>query len=736
MYRAMKLTVLACVAVAAAAAGAAHGAMVVQRWGKYRYTQHKEVEFQSGAAGTTMTVDLSAIPKGAAVCRARLVFTAGDGYEVSAGDQDLRLVEPYCLWFDATEAARAWVREGKGKGVLTIRRANGFRPENAYLEIAYLLSADRQAAEGELKEKPPQVTELKPFHRDGQTFLTWKELEDLAEGKEDVTWGEMAEKVRAANPMVGIIPKWPQREIRYSVYRHDEPITPANIGQAEFIHDVMQGSVYAEDAIATGRQGEQGPVYLMSGQVLRRVMLEKDKFLPPGTAYHWVTARDAGKGIASSAGGQAYYAVLASINGVENTTDIGPPNAVGPVAEKVVPPRPLLVAETVTKLRSPEGAAYHEQWYSWWCLPPLSAYPRRYDVAVGFCPQTMEKPAALAITREAWNYPIRMPRPEPRKDVVLAHTMDLPIAFRMGPNDSHYSLKSFRQGKWRLWPMRRQEALIEWMTERFGIDPNRITVGMGAWGMAEIERPDLYAMIHGYGQPEVTKGFQCWNRAQGVWGPPSTYAGRPAEEDPFLRSDYSSYVLARPERETPFFLMYAIRSAHLTEMGWPALPRFWAAMIESRHPFVYDWRAKHRPTFRRDCSVPAFGNCSLDGNPGNGDLRQGQTFDTPINSWLSWDSESIVDGPARWEITVLLDEAAPLPECTVDLTPRRVQNFRAKGGEEFTFTNALLPQESKGAASAGKAVQSGNALADRWGLVTIKGLRVTTARHRVVIAKR
>ncbi|KKK69448.1 hypothetical protein LCGC14_2933940, partial [marine sediment metagenome] len=189
------------------------------------------------------------------------------------------------------------------------------------------------------------MTGVKAFHRSGQTFLTWKEIEDIAEGNEDVSWGDMVKKVATCNPMVGIVPKWPKREIRYSIYRHSQPITPTNIGQAEFIHDAMQGSVYAEDRIARGRKGEHGPVYLKSGQVLRRVMLEKGKFLSPGTGYHWVTAPRSGK---------AYYAVLTSVNGVENTTQITAANAVGPLDEKVAQPTPMLVAEKITDLRRPK----------------------------------------------------------------------------------------------------------------------------------------------------------------------------------------------------------------------------------------------------------------------------------------------------------------------------------------------------------------------------------------------
>jgi len=380
---------------------------------------------------------------------------------------------------------------------MTIRGNRRLKADQVYLEIAF---------DGTCEEPPRQVTEVKAFHHHGQTFLTWKEIEDIAEGNEDATWGEMVKKVAACNPMVGITPKWPRREIRYSVYRSSEPITAENVCEATFVHDVMQGSVYEEDSIARGRRGEHGPVYLKSGQVLRRVMLAKGEFLPPGTGYYWLNVPKAGK---------AYYAVLTSVNGVENTRDIGPSNTAGPVAEEVCPPVPMLVAETEKKERRAGNNTWVERWYSWWCTAPLSAYPRRYDVAVAFCKEKLAEAAPVTISRESWNYPIRMPGPSARPDIVLCHTLDFPIGFRMGPTDNHYNLKDFRQSKWRPWPMRRQEALLKWLGGQYSIDPDRVEVSMGAWGMMEIERPDLYACIHGWGQPGVTEGFQCWNRARG-----------------------------------------------------------------------------------------------------------------------------------------------------------------------------------------------------------------------------
>jgi hypothetical protein len=705
-------------------AGVADADVVVERWGAYRYVQHKTVRFDQADGGTKMVADLSALPKGAAVFRARLVFIGGEGYEVSykAGGKDvpLELVPPYDLWFDATDAVRSQLRAGRAVELL-IAQPSRIRPENTFLEVAY---------EGKLADPPEQATGLKITYHPGQCLITWREIWDIAGGKENITWGEMVKRIRTCTPL-GIVPKDEGREIRYRIYRHTESITPAKLGKAELIHEVMPGSVYIDERVARGKVGEQGPTFLKKDQGLVRVTLAPGKTLPPGTGFRAHTVTRAGK---------AWYAVVTAVNGIENTTDLSDQNVVGPIEQTVTTPRPVLYAEKVSDVRRHKGAKYYQQWYSWWLTEPLSPYPKRYDVVLDYCPATMAKPAPLTITRgHAWiTRPEPPRRPSPRKGIVLSPSSDSPNAFWMGIPDSFYSLKSREQGKWRPWPQRRAEFLIQWVKSRFPVDENRIVGSIGCWGMMEIERPDLYAYIHGWGLPEVTKGFQAYNRAT-LWGPPHIYADRPNEHNPWVRQDYSRYVLADPKKETPFFQMHMGWGAHFSEMGWPSLPRFYRAMMTARRPFVVHWKVRDgRPAIRRDRTVPAFGNCSLDDMPGNGDPHHGTAYGAQINGYLTWDADSTVDTRDHWEMTVRLDGSAPLDVCSVDLTPRRCQKFRAKPGDTFAWTNTVLPAESGKDAKAGpgKVVGSGTVKADRWGLVTVRELQVGKTGSRVHIERK
>jgi hypothetical protein len=164
-------------------------------------------------------------------------------------------------------------------------------------------------------------------------------------------------------------------------------------------------------------------------------------------------------------------------------------------------------------------------------------------------------------------------------------------------------------------------------------------------------------------------------------------------------------------------------------------------MMDARRPFCAHWKAKHRPTFRKNQSVPAFGNCTLDGMPGNGDRNHGDTFGAGINSYLTWDSESIVDLPDRWEMTVMLDDGAPLGECRVDLTPRKCQKFKPAKGRKFRWTCTAAATEAgkkpaDPSAAKGRVLGSGEVTADKWGLVTIRQMRMLKGAQRVAIVKR
>jgi hypothetical protein len=116
----------------------------------------------------------------------------------------------------------------------------------------------------------------------------------------------------------------------------------------------------------------------------------------------------------------------------------------------------------------------------------------------------------------------------------------------------------------------------------------------------------------------------------------------------------------------------------------------------------------------------------LDDNPGNGDPNDGDA-EGQSNLYLVWKTTNIVDRSDHWEMSVSLVARAPKDECSVNLTPRRLQQLRLASGQELTWTNLSLPGQG--------AIQSGRTTADRDGLVTLEKVRVTKSGNRIVLAR-
>ena len=758
----MKRTLLVMPLLLACLSASADAAVVTARWGVQGRVQHPgTLKYEPlGKQGTLLVFDLSALPSGATVYGARLFFSGvnwkENGFDiVPAVKADGRLqpagkrlapAGPWYQWLDATEAVRAWAKAGSKAGVLWMRNARAFRQDATVLEIAY---------EGDLPANvPPQVSGVKAFWRSGQVFVTFKEIEPwefeprplapLEDRKVAANWGELVKKFRG--DYYGPLPGGGQDDVRYRIYSHDRPITAANVGQAQLLGEALPGSAFntrmglkidtrrkREDLIAI-RAGQRGEGMGSGASVgVLMVAVEPGKPVSLGTGVLVHTVKDEG---------DRYYAVLTSVNGLANTRDISKANTAGPIRQRPGDPEPVLYKELV---RSTQRTKHVQQWYSYWTVQPLSPWPARYDVAVWFCPEIMAKPAPLDIPRFGWNKWPRPPDPRRTTGIGMVPTSDHPVNFRTGLHDAIGTLKGFDGGTWKPFFSNRQAALIAWMCATWPIDKNRISAGLGCWGMQEIKRGDLYARIYGGGLPEVTKGWQAWQRACGIWGHPRMYQGRPDQENPYVVSNVTDWVLAHPDTRLPY-CWTSSPGGHEDEMGWPPYPRFIWAMMVTKRAFLYDYRGdtpvakaikSGQLDIRRNHSLPAFRHCSLDDNLGYGELGSGLTLcPAQVNGYLLWDTATIADEPTRWEVTIWLHDSAPLPECTVDLTPQWCQKLKAKAGQQFAWTHTLLAQAEKDKperTAQAQVVQSGVATADRHGLVTIEKLRVTKGRYRIAI---
>ncbi len=218
----------------------------------------------------------------------------------------------------------------------------------------------------------------------------------------------------------------------------------------------------------------------------------------------------------------------------------------------------------------------------------------------------------------------------------------------------------------------------------------------------------------------------------------------------------ADYLRKHPNKEIGFITWSNAKNDGA--IGWPQAVEFYQAMQDTRQPHLFVWGLSghgQRATMpakggerimpidiRLDRSLPAFTNCSLDDDPGTGrklktpkeitvgketrkDFYDGDSIGQ-INLYLYWDTETIVDTPTKWEMTISLTEKAPEDQCTVDITPRRLQELRSQPGKKFQWSNS----------AEGKTIQSGEVTADKWGLITLKRIIITKSGNRITISNR
>ena len=655
-----------------------------------------------------VNVDLSGIPKGAAIYRA--VFRPGrsepEAFQprivpikvtLADGDSPLPLRSPRYRAFDVTESVRAAVTSG--------RRTVSYRVRTLPAYISILNRLDVTGAFG-ARNEIPRVRGLRVRHRTGQTLLTWTQPEP---GIDEVDLGVKAWKV--ARDLLGQA----RKKTRYRIYRSDEPITAGTIGKAVWVDEVGPLTCWNIDYYGASPRPDR--------PALRYVVEEGGSPVPPGTGIYAHNPARAGK---------AYYAVSVAVNGEEDLSVFDAGNATRkPVAETVGPGVPVL--QRVVK---PDSFHYVDgpelRYYVRWEAAPrcnLPSQPFDYLVAL---PSKRKDPAPVGLHLHCWGGSLNAGYGwwyNARQGAILISTNQIPYDWWTGYHEHTGTWKSWNEGVVRDYTQTRVMAFLDWAMTRWKIDPNRVfTAGnsMGGSGSPSLafRRADRIAWAVswvGVHTPARTPQFRgSYERVYGklAWKLKMDN-GSPA----FEWFDDAAFVRSDPARETP--LICFSNGKNDGAIGWPQARDFWKALQETRRPHLFVWgQAGHGQRarlpgsvpgdreleldVRADRTLPAFTNCNLDGDPGGGDPTQGDP-EGQSNLYLYWDVEA-VDRADEWAMTLRLARGARRDACTVDVTPRRCRSFRLKAGTRVRWTN--------------EAGGSGKVTADRWGLVTVPAVRV------------
>jgi hypothetical protein len=332
-------------------------------------------------AGGVIRFDLAALPAGTQVKKALLrmwVSLEGrdgrpfqvnrwedpgfDGLKVwraGGGDKPAAVCYPFafaslaCHEWDVTAAVAAWLKDpAANRGLRTSfpLPAAGSRPawRRPYLQVTCVAANP---------DRPPQPTALRAVYRSGQVFLTWRQI-----------------------PHTGAF-----FDSTYRLYMHSQPITPANLVEAELLGEVHRLSqlnyrrtAYSRDGMGSyaGYQHLKAITGVTQTKDMTRKMYWDALLAKIPTRYNFVIddtwaarieggrwrtdAKVLGTGVRALKGpeladgtglfvhtvgrpGRFHFAVTSVLNGNENREDFTAANATAePLAVKIEPPRPIL----------------------------------------------------------------------------------------------------------------------------------------------------------------------------------------------------------------------------------------------------------------------------------------------------------------------------------------------------------------------------------------------------------
>ena len=546
-----------------------------------------------------------------------------------------------------------------------------------------------------------QAGGLAAFHRAGQTFLTWDEVTTVA--------GE-----------------------RYRVYRHDQPITSGNLGQARRVADI-------DDATSAFTNERGHPTPIQQNFIIQGLGPE----LSDDTGLFVFTARQSGA---------SYYAVTVVISGIENVA-ISAANAVGPVAETVADPEPVLVWVSP----SGYGRVYTQFMdYADW-NPTFEGYAYNYAVAVPAGYSGQQLAATIVLTGYGNRY-AQDPETPYQAPTVWINIDE--------PNQTWYygfaSGWDYAQGEPRSGTIRNYaeerilRALYDTLREAYyNVDPDRIYAfghsmgGSGAYNLG-LRYPQVFAAA--YSDEGMTDYGAAANWSWDLepkWGTvarnlPVESHGRYAQ--PLQRYDgtgvydwmnHQQMMIARRGDEMAY--VACDHGSNDTTIDWPSQGRAWYGILQQgRRAFAgevttggHTWQNFvglppnwdfYSYDFRNHESFPAFSYSSANSPVDPGGYGTTAAYNQTLEWSCSWHTfaGAIIDTPTHFEMALRSTASAQ----TTDVTPRRLQSLVHAPGTVVDWQVTSL---------GGSVLQSGTVTADADGLITVPSVAVSTVGVRLVL---
>jgi len=544
-----------------------------------------------------------------------------------------------------------------------------------------------------------EATDIRVAHRHGQTFITWK----------DAAQGEDAAKYR------------------YALYRSERPITQDNLAQAKLCYQGIlfhSARLYGTAFTFKDRLDPEKPM---------AVIEEGGKPLPAGSGLAVHTVARVGK---------AYYAVVTTDVKLQVVSKVLPgKNATTEaIEEKAAPIQPIklwdskerkgpYVANTsitgkkdlplhVTLHGSQSnggGAGEYGDYYLFFGTPEMGerdGLPGVFSVTES---RSKEGNQLTLRPRDA----VEHPSGRAMETYWLGYTC-------VPQGGDHTDARFYPYTENRLvW-------MTNWAVKHYSADAQRVSMGgssSGGVGSMNVgfRHAELFAAVY----PSVARvrkvpaipldGKLDKNKVVYLAGGTTNYLDR--VDGPKFAAEHSEHL--------PFLGWACGRNDGYAT--WQEHIDMVAAMTKAHHGFAFAWNngghgeggramqsiSKYYSAekFARDRSYPAFGNSSLDDKMGGGDPKDGD-LEGGINLGFVW--KDVTDEKGKWSIRICNELAKK--DITVDVTPRRCQSFKPEPGDKFKWT-----------ASTG---DSGEAIADKNGLVTIEKLKIAVGKETTLTIAR
>lgn len=304
-------------------------------------------------------------------------------------------------------------------------------------------------------------------------------------------------------------------------------------------------------------------------------------------------------------------------------------------------------------------------------------------------------------------------------------------------------------GTVRTYPQKRYLESINWATSHFDIDTSMIyLVGVSAGGFGALLTasiiPEKIAAVYSIVEPIIIKPAGDEGNIDlpvQMWGM-STSDLLSDVDDPNTGDRLPVYTLMNMKKmagvnkflNVP--LIFDVHGKNDPTVMWSDMLTNWYDSLQTNNyggALYWDGR-KHdgaksdfldmetTPDFfkyKTNLSYPAFSNCSVDDDYGNGNLNSGSDVGT-VNGRLDWDD--ITDQKCSYSVHTFMNDlyigGIHIPQqyssCKADITLRRLQKFAPSVGDKINWTNYD---------NSGNKIQSGS-LTYNGGLVTLKNITV------------